>query len=118
MKILVTRRIMEPAIELLKKYGEVEVNPHDRPMTREELLSAIKDKDAVLTQLVDKVDKEFFDHAPNVKIVANYAVGYDNIDIEEATRRGVYVTNTPDVLTNATAELCMGAVVCCGKKNS
>lgn len=105
MKILVTRRIMEPAIELLKKYGEVEVNPHDRPMTREELLKAIADKDAVLTQLVDKVDSEFFDHAPNVKIVANYAVGFDNIDIEEATRRGVYVTNTPDVLTNATAEL-------------
>lgn len=105
MKILVTRRIMEPAIELLKKYGEVEVNPYDRPMTREELLKAISDKDAVLTQLVDKVDAEFFDHGKNVKIVANYAVGFDNIDVQEATKRGVYITNTPDVLTNATAEL-------------
>lgn len=105
MKILVTRKIMQPAIDLLQKYGEVEVNPYDRPMTREELLNAIKDKDAVLTQLVDKVDAEFFDNAPNVKIVANYAVGYDNIDVAEATKRGVFVTNTPDVLTNATAEL-------------
>jgi D-3-phosphoglycerate dehydrogenase len=105
-KILVTRKIIEDGINLLLSKGyEVEINPHNRPLTREELLERIKDKDAVITQLVDRVDKDFFDVGKNVKIVANYAVGYDNIDLEEATRRGVYITNTPNVLNNATAEL-------------
>jgi len=105
-KILVTRKIIEDGINLLLSKGyEVEINPHNRPLTRVELLERIKDKDAVITQLVDRVDKDFFDVGKNVKIVANYAVGYDNIDLEEATRRGVYITNTPNVLNNATAEL-------------
>lgn len=105
-KVFVTRKIMEEGIKLLKEKGfYVEVSPYDRPLTREELLEGIKDKDAVITQLVDKVDKEFFEAGKNIKIVANYAVGYDNIDLEEATKRGVYITNTPGVLTNATAEL-------------
>jgi glyoxylate reductase len=104
-KVFVTRAIPEEGLELLKKYCEVEVSPYDRMLTKEELLEKIKDKDAVITQLTDRVDKEFFEAAKNVKIVANYAVGFDNIDLEEATKRGVYITNTPDVLTNATAEL-------------
>lgn len=54
--------------------------------------------------LSDKIDKEVFDNAPRLKIIAQYAVGYDNIDIEEATKRGIYVTNTPDVLTEATVD--------------
>lgn len=104
-KVYVTRMIPEEGIELLKKYCEVEINPEDRPLKREELLDVIKDKDAVVTQLNEKVDAEFFDSAKNLKIVANYAVGFDNIDLKEATKRRIYVTNTPDVLTNATAEL-------------
>ncbi|KKC29199.1 glyoxylate reductase [Caldanaerobacter subterraneus KAk] len=104
-KVFVTRAIPEEGLELLRKYCEVEVSPYDRMLTKEELLEKIKDKDAVITQLTDRVDKEFFEAAKNVKIVANYAVGFDNIDLEEATKRGVYITNTPDVLTNATAEL-------------
>ncbi|ERM91391.1 glyoxylate reductase [Caldanaerobacter subterraneus subsp. yonseiensis KB-1] len=104
-KVFVTRAIPEEGLELLRKYCEVEMSPYDRMLTKEELLEKIKDKDAVITQLTDKVDKEFFEAAKNVKIVANYAVGFDNIDLEEATKRGVYITNTPDVLTNATAEL-------------
>ncbi|NNG67659.1 glyoxylate reductase [Caldanaerobacter subterraneus] len=104
-KVFVTRAIPEEGLELLRKYCEVEMSPYDRMLTKEELLEKIKDKDAVITQLTDRVDKEFFEAAKNVKIVANYAVGFDNIDLEEATKRGVYITNTPDVLTNATAEL-------------
>jgi len=105
LKVFITRLIPEEGIELLKKYCDVEINPEDRMLKKEELYEKIKDKDVVITQLNDKVDKEFFDAAKNVKIVANYAVGFDNIDLEEATKRGVYITNTPDVLTNATAEL-------------
>lgn len=104
-KVYVPRMIPEEGIELLKKYCEVEINPEDRPLKREELLDVIKDKDAVVTPLDEKVDAEFFDSAKNLKIVANYAVGFDNIDLKEATKRKIYVTNTPDVLTNATAEL-------------
>lgn len=105
-KIFVTRKIINDGIRLLEEKGfYVEVSPHDRPLTREELFDGIKDKDAVITQLVDKVDKEFFEVGKNIKIVVNYAVGYDNIDLEEATKRGIFVTNTPGVLTNATAEL-------------
>jgi D-3-phosphoglycerate dehydrogenase len=105
-KILVTRKIIEDGLNLLLSKGfELEINPYNRPLTRDELLEKIKDKDAVITQLVDKVDREFFEAGEKVKIVANYAVGYDNIDLEEATKRGVYVTNTPNVLNNATAEL-------------
>lgn len=104
-KVFVTRAIPEEGLNLLRKYCEVEVSPYDRMLTKEELLEKIQGKNAVITQLTDKVDKEFFEAAKEVKIVANYAVGFDNIDLEEATRRGVYITNTPDVLTNATAEL-------------
>lgn len=104
-KVFVTRAIPEEGLNLLRKYCEVEVSPYDRMLTKEELLEKIQGKNAVITQLTDKVDKEFFEAAKEVKIVANYAVGFDNIDLEEATIRGVYITNTPDVLTNATAEL-------------
>ncbi|EGD52644.1 D-isomer specific 2-hydroxyacid dehydrogenase, NAD-binding [Thermoanaerobacter ethanolicus JW 200] len=104
-KVFVTRAIPEEGLNLLRKYCEVEVSPYDRMLTKEELLEKVQGKNAVITQLTDKVDKEFFEAAKEVKIVANYAVGFDNIDLEEATRRGVYITNTPDVLTNATAEL-------------
>jgi glyoxylate reductase len=104
-KVFVTRAIPEEGLNLLRKYCEVEVSPYDRMLTKEELLEKVQGKNAVITQLTDKVDKEFFEAAKDVKIVANYAVGFDNIDLEEATKRGVYITNTPDVLTNATAEL-------------
>lgn len=104
-KVFVTRAIPEEGVNLLREYCEVEVSPYDRMLTKEELLEKVQGKNAVITQLTDKVDKEFFEAAKEVKIVANYAVGFDNIDLEEATRRGVYITNTPDVLTNATAEL-------------
>lgn len=67
-KVYVTRMIPEEGIELLKKYCEVEINPEDRPLKREELLDVIKDKDAVVTQLNEKVDAEFFDSAKNLKL--------------------------------------------------
>ncbi|WP_035172731.1 2-hydroxyacid dehydrogenase [Caldanaerobius polysaccharolyticus] len=93
------------AMEFLEQHFNVEVNPEDRPLTREEILEKVKGRDAVLTQLVDKVDAELLDAAKGVKIIANYAVGYDNIDVDAATQRGVMISNTPDVLTDATAEL-------------
>lgn len=104
-KVLVTRMIPQAGIDMLRQTCEVEVYDQDRPMPREELLARVADKDGVLGLLSDRIDAEFFDAAMGIKGYANYAVGFDNIDVPEATRRGVPVSNTPDVLTMATAEL-------------
>ncbi|KAF5049973.1 putative 2-hydroxyacid dehydrogenase [anaerobic digester metagenome] len=104
-RIFVTRRIPEAGLARLRAGFDVVVNPDDRPLTTEELHRGIADADAVIGLLTDKIDAAFFDAAPNLKGYANYAVGYDNIDVAEATRRGIPVSNTPDVLTMATAEL-------------
>jgi glyoxylate reductase len=105
-KVFVTREIPEEGINLLKEKGyEVEVSDFDGVLPREQLLEKIKGADAVLPLLTDKIDAEFFDAAgPQLKVIANYAVGYDNINIEEAKRRGIVTTNTPEVLTESVVE--------------
>lgn len=104
--VYVTRMLPQPAIDLLKEHFDVEINPDDRVLSREELLQKVKGRDAVLCLLTDKIDAEVFDAAgPQCKIFANYAVGYNNINVGEATKRGVVITNTPGVLTDATADI-------------
>lgn len=104
-KIFVTRMIPRSGLDLLETVCEVEVNSEDRPLSRSELLGKIADKDGVIGLLTDRIDAGFFDAAPHLRGYANYAVGFDNIDVPEATRRGIPVSNTPGVLTDATAEL-------------
>jgi glyoxylate reductase len=104
-KVYITRQIPQPGIDLLKEHFEVDVSPHDRPLTREEFLNAITDMDGVLCLLTEKIDAEVFDAAPKVRGFANYAVGYDNLDVAEATARKIPLSNTPGVLTDATAEM-------------
>ncbi len=106
-KIFVTRAIPSKGLEMLREKGyEVDVSLKDGVLTKEELVSALKAKsyDAVLCLLTDQIDSEVFDTAPSVKIFANYAVGFNNICIEDARVRGVMITNTPDVLTDTVAE--------------
>jgi len=106
-KIFVTRKIPESGLEMLRNAGhEVIVSEKDGVLTRDELLTGLRDlnPDAVLPLLTDTIDGEVFDAAPNAKIFANYAVGFNNVDIEAAKSRGVTVTNTPGVLTNTVAE--------------
>jgi glyoxylate reductase len=103
-KVYITRQIHRAGIDLLRRTADVEVNTEDRPVTREELFDHIKDCQGVIGLLTEKINADFFDAAPNLKGYANYAVGFDNIDVPEATRRSLPVSNTPDVLTNATAE--------------
>lgn len=104
--VYVTRMLPEPAIELLRQDCKVESNPEDRILTREELLEKVKGRDAVLCLLTDIIDEEVLEGAGRqCKIFANYAVGYNNIDIEAATKRRIIVTNTPGILTDATADL-------------
>ncbi len=104
-KVLVTRRIPEEGLAMLAGQCDIEMNPHDRPMSRPELLAAVAGKDGVLCLLTDKVNAELFDAAPTVRGYANYAVGYDNMDVAEASRRKIPLSNTPDVLTDATADM-------------
>jgi len=104
-KVYVTRQIPEAGLALLRERFDVAVNPDDRPLTRSELLANIAEADGVLCLLTDKIDAEVFDTAKKARGFANYAVGYDNMDVAEATKRKIPLSNTPDVLTNATAEM-------------
>lgn len=109
-KVYVTRMIPQEGIDLLRRVADVEVNPDDRPLSHAELLEKVKDCDGVMGLLTDKINGEFFDAARKLKGYANYAVGYDNIDVPEATKRKIPVSNTPGVLTDATAE-CAWALI-------
>jgi len=104
--VFVTRPLPAPGIDLLKDSGfEVRSNPEDRPLSREELLAGVRDADALICMLSDRIDSELLDSAPALKVIANYAVGHDNIDVGAVRKRGIEVTNTPGVLTEATADL-------------
>lgn len=97
-KVFITRQIPEVGIKMLIDKGyEVTVSKKDRPLEKKELLKILKkgSYDAVLTLLTDPIDKEVMESAPTVKIFANFAIGFNNIDVEEAKNRNVYVTNTP-----------------------
>ncbi|HHT9128821.1 MAG TPA: D-glycerate dehydrogenase, partial [Candidatus Wujingus californicus] len=105
-RVFVTRLIPEKGINLLKKFCQtVEINPYDRSLTYDELLHHVKDSDAILTMLSDGIDARLINETVKLKVIANYAVGYDNIDIKTATERGIFVTNTPGVLTDSTADM-------------
>lgn len=105
MKIFVTREIPKPGLDLLRKEFDVELNPNDYVMTKKELMNVVRGKDGLLCLLTDPVDRDVIYAEPNLKMIASYAVGYDNIDVGAATERGIPVSNTPGVLTDTTAEL-------------
>ncbi|MBL7155230.1 MAG: D-glycerate dehydrogenase, partial [Candidatus Portnoybacteria bacterium] len=104
-KIFITRQIPEKGINMLKEKGwDVAVGPEGK-ISREELLKGVKGVEAILSILTEKIDGEVMEGAgQQLKIVANYAVGYNNIDLAEAKKRNIMVTNTPGVLTDAVAE--------------
>jgi glyoxylate reductase len=115
--VYVSRPLPAPGPEPLRAAGlSVEQNTEDRPPTREELSAGLRGKQALLCLLTEKVDAELLDVAPELKIVANLAVGYDNVDVAAAAARGVIVTNTPDVLTEATAELTWALILAAARR--
>lgn len=105
MKVLVTGRLPEEVVAVLRADHEVVVNDKDQPMARDEVLRHITDKHGLLSMLTDKVDEELIEKARELKMIANCAVGFNNVDIAAATKRGILVSNTPGVLTDATADL-------------
>jgi len=105
-KVFVTRRIPKKGIEMLKQKGyELEVNEEDRVLAKKEIIKGVKGKDALLCLLTDTIDSDIIDAEPGLKAISNYAVGYNNIDVEYATKKKIPVTNTPGVLTDTTADL-------------
>ncbi|RSM76311.1 D-glycerate dehydrogenase [Amycolatopsis sp. WAC 01375] len=111
-KIAVTRWIPDEALKVLAEAGEVKLSRADRPLTRDELLEFVRGASAIVGMLHDRLDGEVADAAgPGLKVVANVAVGYDNVDVAALSERGVTVTNTPGVLTDATADLAFGLIL-------
>ncbi|WP_326569241.1 D-glycerate dehydrogenase [Amycolatopsis rhabdoformis] len=110
--IAVTRWIPDDAVKVLAEAGEVRMSDLDRPLTPEELRSFVAGASAIVAMLHDRVDGEVAEAAgPQLAVVANVAVGYDNLDVPALSERGVTVTNTPGVLTDATADLAFGLLL-------
>jgi glyoxylate reductase len=111
-RIFVTRQIPSPGIELLRSHFEVDIWPDPLPPSREQLQSRTQGVFGLLTLLSDSVDASVMDAAgPSLRAIANYAVGYNNIDVREAHRRSIAVGNTPDALTDATADIAVGLIL-------
>ncbi len=110
-KVLITRKIYERPLRLLQEHAEVVINPHDRSMTQEEILAALPGTQGVLAMGGDAMSAEIFAAGKDLKIVANNAVGFNNIDLTAATRFKIAATNTPDVLTDTTADLTFALIL-------
>jgi len=105
-KILITRKLISSSEELAKKLFDVKLNKEDKILSKEELIIASKGCDGILSSLTEKFDNNLISKLPkSIKIISNFAVGFGNIDIEAAKKKNIIVTNTPDVLTDATAEI-------------
>jgi glyoxylate reductase len=110
--IYVTRRLPQVAMDLLEKNFQIESNPYDRVLTRAELLEKVKGRDGLLPLLTDRIDGEVMEAAGRqLRVIANYAVGFNNIDVPAATARKIAVTNTPGVLTDTTADLTLALIL-------
>jgi len=107
-KVLITRRLIRPNEDRVSKLWNVKLNLNDKPYSQQKLIELSQGCEGILSFITDKIDEETINKLPKtVKIISNFAVGYGNIDLEAATKKSIVVTNTPDVLTDATAEIAM-----------
>lgn len=102
--ILISRILPEQAIEMARSRADVDLYPHDRPMPRAELLARLKGRQGLICVISEVINEELLAACPELRVVSNVAVGYNNVDVAAATKRGVVITNTPDVLTDTTAD--------------
>ncbi|MGB5931454.1 MAG: D-glycerate dehydrogenase, partial [Anaerolineae bacterium] len=115
-KVYVTRLIPEKGLEMLLDFCDAEVWEDELPPPREVLLNKVQDVEGLLSLLTDRIDAQLMDVAPRLKVISNMAVGYDNIDVEEATRRGIIVGNTPGVLTDTTADFAFALLMATARR--
>jgi glyoxylate reductase len=114
-KVYVTRNLPGTALGELGRHCQVTLNKKATPPSRKELLKNVSGKDAILCMLSDRIDKEVMDAAPGLKIISSYSTGFEHIDVVEATRRGIYVTYTSDILAEATADLTFALILACAR---
>ena len=115
-KVFVARKMAQEALDMIAEATEMELWEDELPPPRNVLLNKVKDIDGLLSLLTDKVDAELMDAAPRLKIVSNMAVGFDNINVPEATKRGILVGNTPGVLTETTADFAWALIMATGRR--
>jgi len=115
-KILISNVLPKEALDLIPKEIIVDYNGADAPLPKAELLARLKGKDGLVCHIVSAIDEEVLAAAPTLKVVANVAVGYNNIDVAVARRRGVVVTNTPDVLTETTADFAWALLMAAARR--
>ncbi len=115
-KIFITRKIPEVGVEKLKEIFDVEVSPFDRDITQDEIIKMSTGAQGLIPMITNNINREIIDHLTTMQIIANYAVGFNNIDIEYARKKGIVVTNTPDVLTEATADIAMALILCAARR--
>ena len=109
--VLITRRLPGAVVRRLEEKCDVDMHRGEAPLAPEDLRARAAEKDALIVLLPDRIDRAVLDAAPRLKIIANVAVGYDNLDVRHALQKGVICTNTPDVLTEATADLAWALIL-------
>jgi glyoxylate reductase len=114
--VLISNVLPQVSVQLIPKDISVEFNDTDQPLPKAELIRRLKGKDGLICHIISTVDEEVFAGAPGLKVVSNVAVGFNNIDVAAARRRGVVVTNTPDVLTETTADFAWALLMAAGRR--
>ncbi len=116
-KVIITRRLQDRVEKRMRELFNVELSDAEYPISRQELLSAVKEADILVPTIGDKIDASILSAASsNLKLIANYGAGYDHIDIKTALQRGIIVTNTPSVLTTDTADMTMALILAIPRK--
>ena len=114
--VLISNVLPQEAVHLIPKEISVEFNDTDQPLPKAELIRRLKGKDGLICHIISSIDEEVLSSAPGLKVVCNVAVGFNNIDVEAAKRRGVVVTNTPDVLTETTADFAWALLMAAARR--
>jgi glyoxylate reductase len=116
--VYVTLKIPEEELNLLRSICDVEINDKETSPSKEEIIKRIGDKDGLLCSLMEKIDKDIISHGSKLKVISSISVGFNHIDVSEATEKGIYVTNTPGILTNATADFAWALIMSSARRIS
>lgn len=115
-KVYVTRRILDPAMPMLSRECQITINKEPKPPSRFELMKNIAGKEGILCMLSDRIDSQVMDAAgPDLQVISSYSTGFEHIDTKQATKRGIYVTYTADILAEATADLTFALILACAR---
>lgn len=115
-KVYITRKIPESGINIVREYCDVTVHTQEEPPEHDELIRQASNMDGVICLPGDRIDKALMEAAPNLKVISTFSVGYEHIDVHEATKRGIYVGYTPGILTDATADMAFALLLSMARK--